>query len=170
MKPTMKARRSEEIISGPAPLTITHGERTDTLLVSPPTPSDLYSFRKWARKNAFSLLDKVEVDRLTPKQLEGLSPEQQRVILQAYGTALAASRPRDLSAEDVLDLTLTPQGAAMMVWLAARRHRGGLTLEYVQSLIDESNVEKVVSELDELTAPEDGETGTPDPKADGAAS
>ncbi|VTS03282.1 hypothetical protein [Tuwongella immobilis] len=155
-------RHSQEIISAPGPLTI--GNRT--LLVSAPTPADLFTMRKWIFANAERILQSSQPVGLQQADLDRLDPEAQQTLLREF--AMARSRKRELSADELFDVTTSPEGAAMMVWLATRKHDRSIRLEEIQALIDASNVDQVLADFDTATGVQVEDQI--DPKALGASS
>lgn len=152
------------VVAAPGPLTI--GDKT--YLVGPPSKADLLNIRKWVRKNHSRLLGAPTGLGFTSKDLEGFSLEDRRLFIAEAAKGIKKPK-KELSEDEVFDLLTTPEGAAYMVWIAARRFDSSVTLKEFTDAITDENVEQVLADFDDATGVEDKE-GEADPKAPGSDS
>lgn len=151
-------------VSAPGPMTI--GGRT--FLVRGPAKADLLTIRTWIRKNYARILGRPPGLGFTSEDLAGLSAEDRKLFIAE--AARTAKRQRDeISPDEALDVTTCPEGAAFMIWVAARRYDPTITFEWLKKEITAENVEQVLADFDTACGVEDKE-GQPDPKAPGADS
>lgn len=157
-------RRTALVVSAPGPLTL--GDRT--FLVGKPSKADLVTIRTWVRQSAPRILGATAGLGFTSDDLKGLSPEDRRLFL-AEAAKAAKRGKKELSEDQVMDLMTSPEGAAYMVWIAARKHDPSVTFEWLKAQITDDNVADVLAAFDDATGVQDAE-GEPDPKAPGSAS
>ncbi len=164
MKPSRKATRNQKVAASPGVLTL----GPLTLLVIAPTGADTMALRKWARARWKERLKSLPVPvGITTAELEGLSPEDRMTVLKSYGQHKAANPERQITADEAFDILTTPDGMALMIYLSARHHTPDVTYEAVRAQITDENVDAVQEAFNEQTAPEDPETGDPDPNERG---
>ena len=158
-----KSCRNQQVVAAPGPMTL--GGKT--FMVTSPTKADLNSLRKWVRSNYRRILgEREKADGITSEELSGLSPEHQLLLIREYARAKATER--ELTEAEATDVILSPEGTAMMVWLAARKY-GDVTFEWLCEEITEENVGKTFEDFDAACGVQ-GEEGETDPKAAGSAS
>lgn len=145
---------------------MTVGDRT--FLVGKPSKADLVTIRTWVRTNAPRILGATAGLGFTSDDLKGLSPEDRRLFLGEAAKAAKRGK-KDLSEDQVMDLMTSPEGAAYMVWVAARKHDPSVTFEWLKAQVNEDNVADVLAAFDDATGVRD-EEGDPDPKVPGSAS
>src|SRR5688572_16796349 len=126
------------VVSAPGPLTV--GDKT--YLVGPPSKADLLNIRKWVRKNHTRLLGAPAGLGFTSKDLEGFSPEDRRAFIAEAARGVKMGK-KELTEDDVFDLLTTPEGAAYMVWVSARKFDPTVTLKEFTDAITDENVEQV---------------------------
>lgn len=143
------------VIVGPDP-----GKGALSLFVSKPSPNDLLQMHRWVLSQP---LPGGTGEGLSSGDLAGLKPEHQLILLREY--AKAKGQRRAPTEGEIVELVYSPAGAAMQVWLAARRHEPTLTRAMVEEYVTEANYEQVMLDLDAaLGANAEGET---DPKGSG---
>ena len=153
---TAMARNPESQI-----LTIRKDDKILQLFVSPPGNAELYAFRRWVRSRL-----KSQTVPLSQLGLDQLSAADRKTLIDSYVRHCAASQPQ-VSADDIMDLTQTPEGCAQMVWLCSRGSKTVVKLIDIQTMIDESNVDQVLGDFDAATGIADSTAGgqTPDEPA-----
>jgi hypothetical protein len=160
---SLPKKRTQELVSAPAPLTISGTDGDRTFLVSKPTKKDSLTIYNWAVQH----LKEAKPQGLSREELDGLPPHLQELMVKEY--AKAARGKRRVTEEDVQEAMLTPEGMAFMLWVSARKQEPGLKLHEVQALVTADNYEQVFADFGEATGIEDEEGGV-DPKAPGSAS
>lgn len=164
MEPHKRITRGQKASAAPGVMTL--GDRD--LFVRPPTPANLLTVRKWARKKWAADLKAEAGDGPRPidsAELEGLSPADRLEVLKAFGAARATGR--QLTEAAAMDIVTSPEGTALMVYLSASPFHADLTLEWVREQITEDNVGTVLEDFNEQAAVEDPATGEPDLKPAG---
>lgn len=156
-------KRTQELVSAPAPLAIKGPDGTDrTFLVVPPSKKDSLTTYRWAVQH----LKEAKPAGLSSEELKGLCPEDRAVLLKEY--ARAAKGKRAVTEQDIQDAMLTPEGLAFMVWVAAKKQDPALKLQDVQALVTEGNCDQVFADFADATGID--EEGEVDPKAPGSDS
>jgi len=129
------------------------GERT--LLVQKPSANDLLLMQRWV----LSQPTVGETQGLCDADLNGLSPERQLLLIREFAKAKNGKRtPTDA---EIMQLTYSPAGVALQLWLAARKNHPDFTREKAAALVTADNADQVAIGLDAAC---DAEDGTSDPK------
>ena len=155
-----KLGKNLQAVASPGPLTI--GETT--YLVSQPSPSTLGSLVTaavaWAKKQKRAPAGLAEA-------LEGVPEHLQVVMAKEFAQTIA--QPVEVEPEDAAkQYAMTAEGAAMLIWLAARKHQPGLQLQEVRALITDENLFQVLADYGEvIQVPGLKEEDGDDPKAGG---
>lgn len=155
-------KRTQELVSAPAPLTVAGPGGDRTFLVSKPTKKDSLTIYNWAVQH----LKEAKPAGLSSEELAGLSPEDRAFLLKEY--ARAAKGKRQITEQDIQDAMLSPEGMAFMLWVSARKQEPALKLQDVQALVTADNYEQVFADFGEATGID--EEGGVDPKAPGSDS
>jgi len=118
----------------------------DTYYVKPPSRDGIAEFEKFVLDHRLSPLD------IAKSKLEGLTPEQQRDLLRE-ALARESSMPNAITEADFAAALDTREGAAMMFWLMIRENHPGITLERIETIVEnatETEFQRLLDQRDSV--------------------
>lgn len=155
--------RNDAIVDGPVPFTLTGPDgRSRNFLLTRHGPAELLAMRRWIR-GVLEPKAKGPALPFSREELDSLKPKEREILLKAYGAERARTpKTTDVPIDETeaMELVLSPEGVARMIWLSAKRHQPGITLEDIMASVTEANVTEANEAYAAAMIPE----GDDDPK------
>lgn len=134
-----------KVLSPPQPVVLSNGKDSITVMIGPPTLSDLGAIMAKAMKHrGDSPLSRLVNDPCFSKLSQQAQVESAREVAKMQG-----NDERPSSVASILETITQPKVLSFAIWALARRHSPEISLDKISSIVTEDNADQIFMDVSE---------------------